>query len=36
MIRRTKWLATNRIQIFFTEDVFISKEFKIDIKLVFD
>jgi hypothetical protein len=30
------WLATNKIQIFFTEEVFRSKEFKIDIKLVFD
>tara|TARA_R100000935_G_C2841939_1_gene171733 strand:+ start:26193 stop:26303 length:111 start_codon:yes stop_codon:yes gene_type:complete len=36
MISRTKWLATNRIQIFFTAEVLISKEFKIDIKLVFD
>tara|TARA_A100000171_G_C2122572_1_gene141601 strand:+ start:1344 stop:1454 length:111 start_codon:yes stop_codon:yes gene_type:complete len=36
MISRTKWLATNRIQIFFTEEVFISKGFKFDIKLVFD
>jgi hypothetical protein len=30
------WLATNKTQIFFTEEVFRSKEFKIDIKLVFD